>query len=243
MNIKNRLLDGEILVLDDVLPLSLFSRIKNKIDDSMLWKYTEQTSLGAQSASLEDNLKNKITQLSYKDSKYDPNTISFHDTFSFGHNVFLMEHPSNPQPKELSPQFYESAELALAIGLEKLKLNIANLIRIRAGLITYKNTPSFHFPHIDMQFLHFNALLYLTTCNAPTRIFNEMYSFDYNKDVKYRSKTTDFLHKKFNGVVSTNREVESIANRMVIFHGGYYHSSSCPTDVDSRIALNYNFTL
>lgn len=240
MNIKDKLINGEILVLDKILPMALFSRIKNKIDDSMLWKFTGETSLG----SVDNNYKNNLIQLSHKKSQYNSETSSFEDTFSFGNNIFFTDNP-NAQPKDFLPHLYESTELALAIALESIGLNLVNLIRIRAGMITYKNNASFHYPHIDMLFPHFNALLYLTTCNAPTRIYNETYNFDYKRNMRRMTSNlrpeVEFMHEKFNGIFSTKCEVDSVENRMVVFYGSHYHSSSVPVDATNRIVINYNF--
>lgn len=240
MNTKEKLLQGEILILDNALPAPLFSKIKNKINDSSLWKYTNETSLGG----TKGDHKSTLTQLNYHDSKYNPDTTSFQDTFSFGNIIFFVDGP-NSQPKEFIPHLFDNTELALALTLENVGLNLLNLIRIRTGLITHKNDPSFHFPHVDMTFSHFNALLYLTTCNAPTRIFNETYNFDYKNEVKKSSneipQDVEFLHKEYGGVLSTKCEIDSFENRMVIFYGAHYHSSSCPVDTNNRIVINYNF--
>lgn len=109
------------------------------------------------------------------------------------------------------------------------------VFRIRLGMITKENEKFRHVPHVDHPFPHFTGLIYFNDCDADTEIYHEQYDMDSKITIK------EYLEQKLNSNVSLDRSVESKENRLVLFDGLKYHSSSTPTDVKRRVVLNFNY--
>lgn len=102
-------------------------------------------------------------------------------------------------------------------------LKLKEIIRIRAGLITRTPEHLVHSAHVDYTFPHYTALFYISTCNGPTVMYNQKYP---------------------NNIVLTEmKKIMPEANKIVVFDGLQYHSSTTPTDVKQRIVINFNFTV
>jgi len=127
---------------------------------------------------------------------------------------------------------YESALLA---GLSKAELDVKSLIRLRCGMFLKSDKNHIHPPHVDYDFDHLTAILYLNDSDGETIIYKEKYDSSFGLDAK------DYLHMKLNNSVTEDFRITPKANRMVIFNGLTYHSSSSPVNTNRRIAMNCNF--
>jgi hypothetical protein len=143
--------------------------------------------------------------------------------YSFSHVVY-----ENSDKKSAVFEYCYSGLLA---ALSKINLRIKNLIRIRLGMHTANENHIINDPHVDFENPHVGALLYLNDCNADTYFFKQIYNGSLQK-----YEDSDF----------EKDVVESVApkeNRLVLFNGLRYHSSSKQTDVSRRIVINYNFEI
>lgn len=148
----------------------------------------------------------------YDDLRPGENGFNLWD-FSFSHNLYS-------DNEALSFIGQESEKLLRRI-CDNCDLKLKEIIRIRAGLITRTPMQITHAAHVDYTYPHHTALFYITTCDAPTIIYNQQYP---------------------NSVVLTEMtRIPSEENKVVIFDGLQYHSSTSPTDVKQRIVINFNF--
>ena len=135
--------------------------------------------------------------------------------FSFSNVLYIDGIPSNFAGQE-------SAKL-----LEKIcqseNFKLKEILRIRAGLITKTPIQNIHMAHVDFTTPHYTALFYLTTCDAPTIIYNQVYPNDI--------------------ILTEMARVTSEENKVVIFDGLRYHASTTQTDKKQRIVINFNFTI
>ena len=94
-------------------------------------------------------------------------------------------------------------------------------------MTTYRGEDQIIFaPHIHLNGEHYTSIYHLTTCNAPTIIYNEqILSGDVPKDINLTIK----------------EKIDAKANRLILFNGNYIHTGMCPTDVASRILINTNY--
>ena len=112
--------------------------------------------------------------------------------------------------------------------------DIKTILRIRIGSIPVTPKPIIHTPHVDLEFSHKTALLYLNDADGDTIFY----------DLKYpsieRLSTHDYYlkNKKKMKIVET---VKPEKNKFVWFDGFNYHSSTSPTKVDRRIVVNFNY--
>jgi len=150
--------------------------------------------------------------------------------FSFNH-VPLME------DKILSNVGFECRSALLTIS-DKLNFKIKKIIRIRIGLLERKPEGKYvNIPHVDMIEQHFAGLLYLNDSDGETIIYNEKY------DTQYNMNPVDHYNNVLERKVSIKQKVECKENRFMMFDGFHYHSSTCPTNVNRRIAINFNFEI
>ena len=113
--------------------------------------------------------------------------------------------------------------------LEPLILNKEKLVRIRCGFIVNVGPSKLHRPHIDQPLIkHITQLYYLTDSDAVTNVFEE-----YGNDSKYDSyKPEDFTVKFL---------CKPEKNRMFIFDGMHWHSSSPVLGKEARLVLSINY--
>jgi hypothetical protein len=106
-----------------------------------------------------------------------------------------------------------------------------NLIRIRCGLIMRDKEKTIHSAHVDLPSEHKTALLYI--CGDGNTIF-----YDQTYELSSEKTINKFIEDKQLEVFA---EVKPKNNRVVIFDGLRYHSSSTPEDMQFRIAINFNY--
>tara|TARA_R110000868_G_scaffold249880_2_gene506331 strand:+ start:2312 stop:2866 length:555 start_codon:yes stop_codon:yes gene_type:complete len=122
------------------------------------------------------------------------------------------------------PSFFRDSSINLLKRICKsVNLKLKKVLRIRAGMITKTPVQQQHNPHVDFNEPHLTALFYLTTCNAPTIIYNQLYPNDV--------------------VLTELKRIDAEENKIVIFDGLHYHASTSQTDTKQRIVINFNFTV
>jgi hypothetical protein len=106
-----------------------------------------------------------------------------------------------------------------------------SVLRIRAGLHSANPTNIVDEPHVDIYQPHMVALLYLNDADGPTYLHNKKYVPEDGNQISL--KDID---------LSQSIKVMPKENRLLLFNGSIYHSSSKQTTPSRRIAINYNFT-
>jgi hypothetical protein len=127
---------------------------------------------------------------------------------------------------------YESVLLA---GLSCVDINVTALVRLRTGLFMKADQNYVHPPHVDFDYPHLTALLYLNDSDGDTLLYKERY------DNSHGLNASDYFHLKLMETVTVETSVSPKANRMVIFDGLQYHSSTSPVNSARRVTMNCNF--
>lgn len=108
--------------------------------------------------------------------------------------------------------------------------NVDSLIRIRAGLQLPVGKRIIHDPHVDFFGDHYTALFYFSSEIDAGHTY--IYDKTASKDSKELIKASE---------MNVLDKIEPKENRMLLFRGDVYHSSSAPEKVFKRIAVNVNF--
>ncbi len=145
--------------------------------------------------------------------------------FSWSHFVFRDD-------QILSELYPFLMPIVLNIG-DSIGVAVQQILRIRIGCITKTPVPIVHSPHIDNGVPHYTALLYLNDSDGDTIIYNERYPF--TKDCLNHDEYAKNL--KFTELERHSPEF----NKVVVFDGAHYHSSSSPTVSNRRIVVTMNF--
>lgn len=231
MNTLERILNGEILIIENAFPEFLFRQIRSSCYKELKWDYVQDTALG-----------NKYPESQKRKVKERDSNTEFANDFSFACIVNQQNSNSNESQKYIKTATQMQDGLLFVADQIDLSHHITSLFRIRVGMITNKYPQKIHTPHIDSTTHHIVALLYINTCDAPTRIYQERYEYNF-KCENPSLAPTEFLSKMYDGYVSRKIDIDSVENRLVIFDGSYFHSSTSPTNIDVRIAINFNLAL
>lgn len=148
-------------------------------------------------------------------------------TYSFTHMVSVEGVANSP--------LYDTVYLCILSMLDKCEIKPTKINRIRIGLLHAQNYNHRNDPHVDFPAPHSVGLFYLNTSNGPTTIYKEKY------DPFSKVDPVEYYANNLNKNLTVDKEVGCIENRLVIFDGMTYHSSTHPTDVPRRIAINFNF--
>jgi len=124
---------------------------------------------------------------------------------------------------------------AILIALENAEQPVKEIYRIRLGLLTVTHERRVNDPHIDIDVPHKTGLIYLNEADGPTIFYENKYN------TSSRLKGMQYLEKVIGDKLKIAEEVDPVVNRMVIFDGLTYHSSTTPTTVPRRVVLNFNF--
>lgn len=131
----------------------------------------------------------------------------------------------------INPLMYLAQSILLK-ALYEQNMSISKLIRIRAGLTTRTPYPVIHAPHVDWDNEHMTALYYVNDADGDTVFYNEtrdpnldISSFEWGKDKQFTVAQT----------------VTPKADRLVIFDGSRFHSSTTSCNTDYRLIINYNW--
>lgn len=113
--------------------------------------------------------------------------------------------------------------------LQPLIIDKEKLLRIRCGFIVNVGPGKPHTPHIDQPGIdHITQLYYLTASDAMTNVFEEC-----GNDPKYDDYKPEDFTLKF--------QCKPEPNRMFIFDGEHWHSSSPVTGNEARLVLAINY--
>lgn len=145
--------------------------------------------------------------------------------YSFFHNAYFHDDGYSLIGKSL--------EAAIMDSLSYMKFPISKMLRIRLGLITVTDKPIIHTPHVDFPYKHQTGLIYLNDSDGDTILYNERLDTNVNKD-----NNDSKVRQNKNEIITTFTPEE---NKLVIFDGLLYHSSTSPTIVDRRVVVNFNF--
>jgi hypothetical protein len=148
----------------------------------------------------------------YDDNRIDEEQFNLWD-FSFSNTLYIDGAPTSFVGEK-------SAELLVKI-CDCFGLTLKEILRIRIGLITKTPENVIHNAHIDFEEPHHTALFYLTTCNGPTILYNQLHP---------------------DNIIFTEKEkIFPEENKVVVFNGLQYHASTSQTDTKQRIVINFNF--
>ena len=114
-------------------------------------------------------------------------------------------------------------------------ISINGLKRIRFGLLTGADRKIVNTPHVDFYEPHITGLFYFNDSNGETVFYKKIHDLQMNPHNVPQWVTTwaddpDTIETK----------IECKENRLVLFNGLNYHSSTRPTDVSKRVAMNFN---
>jgi hypothetical protein len=149
--------------------------------------------------------------------------------FSFAHLVLL--------DGDVRSELYEPLNDIILNALEKIGESPQKLIRIKVNMCTCQPKVHTNPPHVDTDETHKAGIIYMNTTNAPTVIYNETFN------PRFGMTPEEYLRKILNNKITIKDMIECEANKMVIFDGIQYHSSSVQSDTYRRIVINFNYIL
>jgi hypothetical protein len=123
------------------------------------------------------------------------------------------------------------ANICLEVADQCLKhMDVASytLFRARLALQMWKGSePITHGGHVDCEVPHIVGLLYISDSDGDTVIY------DQEHPMNTVSKEPDILTEQI--------RISPKSNRLVIFDGYHFHSSSAPTEHATRYVINFNW--
>ena len=121
---------------------------------------------------------------------------------------------------------------------DKLYFNIDKMMRIKVNFNLKEDIrmmDSCYPPHCDALAQEFwTAIYYVNDSDGDTIIFNEYNDYTKFKDLKSFSPPEKF---------SILQKVSAKRGSIVLFDGNRYHAGSPPINSNSRIVINFNFTI
>jgi len=111
---------------------------------------------------------------------------------------------------------------------------IRNLLRMRIGLINRidKTKSIINQPHVDFFFPHLTACYYIGDADGDTICYDQKWKETDGFDHKKTLETTNF---------TIAERCTPKKNRLFVFDGQRYHSSSTPVTFNKRIVLTVNY--
>ena len=158
---------------------------------------------------------------------YDTSPVTNPYLYGWGHTAL----DTTGSKSELFPLI----KTAFTSALDRFEIPINRLIRIRLIMNTITPESYIDKAHVDMNFAHQTALIYINDSDGPTSIYNETFDTAFNNggfDEHY-----NFIKNK----LTVAQTIEPVANRMVIFNGLQYHCGTTPSKTDRRIIINVNY--
>ncbi len=137
---------------------------------------------------------------------------------SFSHLVYKDNNSISP--------LWEPSLLVLLAALDHKGEELDSVLRVRLGLCTRTPWPVEHTPHIDHPVLnHRTGIFYPADSSGDTVIF------DQRKEQPKREMYTEWHRQR------------PTANLWMDFPGQHFHSSTTPTEHESRYVLTINYTV
>lgn len=153
------------------------------------------------------------------------------DVSSFNNTIYHITKQTLAFPNLTN--FFDSA---ISVMAKRYNFNYDKLFRIRIALLPRKQSNVINAAHIDHDEPHNTMLIYFSTCDAPTLIYENVFNHKNNEKLN----SSEYL-KKYKDEVVLKKLIPCIENTAVVFNGMRYHSSSFPTNVDRRIVATINF--
>ena len=200
-------------IIENALPEMVFNNVKRKLTRTDFPWY--------------------FTKTAYDDGNLNENSPSSIPMTSWANVIFAPE--DNEEHTKTSPWFYMFETLILTM-LDKAQEPIDKIYRIRLGMITGQDSNYINAAHVDYPFPHKTALFYFNTTDGDTIFYNEKY--DTNSDLGSK----DYYFQKLKRNLTVNERISCEENKLIIFDGLTYHSSTTPTNVARRMVLNVNFS-
>lgn len=132
------------------------------------------------------------------------------------------------------PEF-EVCVANITFMLASAGISINGLKRIRFGLLTGSDKKIVNKPHVDFYEPHITGLFYFNTSDGETVFYNKIHDTQMDPNTVPNWVTT-----WENDPMCIETRVECKENRLVLFNGLTYHSSTRPTDVSKRVVMNFN---
>lgn len=115
---------------------------------------------------------------------------------------------------------------------------ITQLLRIRVGfLYPAVNHMEHNTPHIDFMFPHYTACYYVNDSDGDTVVFNETLGHGQLTDLTEENMREYVSNTKFNTVSTCSPK----KNRLCVFDGLRFHSSTKPLKHDRRLVITVNY--
>ncbi len=121
--------------------------------------------------------------------------------------------------------------------LDNIGAEYKEIMSMRYETLTNQGFTIVNEHHVDIGVPHMVALMYLNDSDGDTIIYKEKMNPNHYKTPFTLEEYDMYLRDK----LTEDRRVTPKANRVVLFDGATYHSSSTPTTVDRRITMNINF--
>lgn len=134
----------------------------------------------------------------------------------------------------------DALEYSFLAAADIIGFKVHRIHRIRIGLIPISPKPTINPPHIDMIGEHKVGLLYLNDSDGETYIYREKFDTSF-KQFNDRRDSINYYENNLNRKVIIEQSITPRENRLVLFDGLNYHSSSTPVKTKRRIAVNYVF--
>jgi hypothetical protein len=154
--------------------------------------------------------------------------IDSKNKYSFARTVFGKRDGSK------LPEF-EVCVANITFMLADTGVSINGLKRIRFGLLTGSDKKIVNTPHVDFYEPHITGLFYFDNSDGETVFYNKIHNLNMNPNEVPKWVTT-----WENDPACIETKVESKENRLVLFNGLNYHSSTRPTNVSKRVTMNFN---
>ena len=205
----------QIIIIDDVLPVEMAKSLE-ELTKSMSFPWFIQR----------DIYKSKLVDEEEHRAAPDKNTVN---TIQLGHIVYDM----NKTPKENST-VWSLCEKALEHIAEKLPEHFVSIIPIRSKFNLLLNNTNclqspkkYNTPHVDSRWWDsYSMVYYVNSADGDTVIFNE----EDGPDAPERPQD-----------LTIKQRITPVQNRIVLFKGTHYHTSSNPIKSEHRIVMNTTF--
>jgi len=148
--------------------------------------------------------------------------------YSFARTVFGRKDGSK------LPEF-EVCVANITFMLASTSISINGLKRIRFGLLTGADKNIINVPHVDFYEPHVTGLFYFDNSDGETVFYNKIH--DLNMDP---TTVPQWVTTWADDPSTVECKVECKENRLVLFNGLQYHSSTRPTNVSKRVVMNFN---
>jgi hypothetical protein len=129
----------------------------------------------------------------------------------------------------------EFTEMIIQSALHNTGVSFSKLLKVRYGMITALESQRTHQPHVDLTEPHTVGLIYLNDSDGNTVLYNEKY------DVNSNLSSVDYYNQVLNSSVTVRETISPEKNKILLFDGHIYHSSSTPVTHTNRIVLNFSF--